>query len=162
MNGAGGIALATASAGARVENNLIAFNYYQPRTGEGPVACDAVINSNADEAYVAERLVKVTANIQQIAKRCLFSDGNVIGIDPVAGAPVFRTRVMPSAPDTDWRLRSRSPGYKTGLYDASWMADGVDFYGEPRTKHEGPQGPVVDIGAAEADWRGSGLTILVW
>ena len=162
-NGAGGIALATANASARVENNLIAFNYYQPYTGEGPVACDAIINSNADQAYVEEQLVKVTANIQQVTKRCLFSDGNVIGIDPVSGAPVFRTRVMPSAPDTNWRQRSRSPGYKTGLYDASWMADGVDIYGEPRTKHTSQlDGPLVDIGAAEADWRGSGLMILVW
>ena len=91
----------------------------------------------------------------------LFTDGSEAGANQIMGLPVFR-KIGATAVDGNWRLRSRSPGYKTGLYDASWMADGVDFYGEPRTKHEGPQGPVVDIGAAEADWRGSGLTILVW
>lgn len=144
-SGAGGINFATSSTGARIENCIFAFNRYGNEPSDF-LACGIEAVTNAANAAIST---------------CLFTDGSEAGANQIMGLPVFR-KIGATAVDGNWRLRSRSPGYKTGLYDASWMADGVDFYGEPRTKHEGPQGPVVDIGAAEADWRGSGLTILVW
>ena len=144
-SGAGGINFATSSKGARIENCIFAFNRYGKEPSDF-LACGSAAVTNAANAAISN---------------CLFTDGSEAGANQIMGQPVFR-KIGATAVDGNWRLRSRSPGYKTGLYDASWMADGVDIYGEPRTKHEGPQGPVVDIGAAEADWRGSGLTILVW
>jgi len=102
-----------------------------------------------------------TNRVNAITKNCLFSDGVSFGVDPVVGAPVFRTRMSATATNVNWRLKWTSPGYKAGLYDASWMATGVDYYGESRVKHYKGDAGFVDIGAAEADWRDAGFRIIV-